>query len=166
MSIALPSRPATAPAAHGERTRALLVHPILPTLLRLAWPNMLVMLAQASTGLIETWWVRPSRHRRARRHGARLSGRDARPDAVGRRARRRHLVRHRAGARRRPARRGRQPGAARPRDQHRARPRRLGPRPRLPGKASTGRSAAKAARSPRLSAIPMWCSAAASFSGS
>ncbi|MFL5332256.1 MAG: MATE family efflux transporter, partial [Geminicoccaceae bacterium] len=31
--------------------------PILPTLLRLAWPNILVMLAQASTGLIETWWV-------------------------------------------------------------------------------------------------------------
>ena len=30
---------------------------ILPTLLRLAWPNILVMLAQASTGLIETWWV-------------------------------------------------------------------------------------------------------------
>src|SRR3712207_6541345 len=30
---------------------------ILPTLLRLAWPNLLVMLAQASTGLIETWWV-------------------------------------------------------------------------------------------------------------
>jgi putative MATE family efflux protein len=26
-------------------------------LLRLAWPNMLVMLAQASTGLIETFWV-------------------------------------------------------------------------------------------------------------
>jgi putative MATE family efflux protein len=46
-----------APAALGERTRALLAHPILPTLLRLAWPNMLVMLAQASTGLIETWWV-------------------------------------------------------------------------------------------------------------
>ena len=29
----------------------------LPTLLRMAWPNILVMLAQASTGLIETWWV-------------------------------------------------------------------------------------------------------------
>ena len=23
----------------------------------MAWPNVLVMLAQASTGLIETWWV-------------------------------------------------------------------------------------------------------------
>src|SRR5580692_3002193 len=38
-------------------TQLLLHGPIVPTLLRLAWPNMLVMLAQASTGLIETWWV-------------------------------------------------------------------------------------------------------------
>ncbi|HEY4251287.1 MAG TPA: MATE family efflux transporter [Roseomonas sp.] len=29
----------------------------MPTLLRLGWPNTLVMLAQASVGLIETWWV-------------------------------------------------------------------------------------------------------------
>ncbi|OJY65422.1 MAG: MATE family efflux transporter [Rhodospirillales bacterium 70-18] len=41
----------------SPRTRLLLHGPILPTLVRLAWPNMLVMLAQASTGLIETWWV-------------------------------------------------------------------------------------------------------------
>ena len=39
------------------RTRRLVEGPILPTLLRLAWPNVLVMLAQASTGLIETYWV-------------------------------------------------------------------------------------------------------------
>src|ERR1700722_2862495 len=39
------------------RTRLLLHGPIVPTLLRLSWPNMLVMLAQASTGLIETWWI-------------------------------------------------------------------------------------------------------------
>jgi putative MATE family efflux protein len=43
--------------AQNARTRLLLHGPILPTLLRLAWPNILVMLAQASTGLIETWWV-------------------------------------------------------------------------------------------------------------
>jgi putative MATE family efflux protein len=49
--------PAAARPVRSERTRSLLEHPILPTLLRLAWPNMLVMLAQASTGLIETWWV-------------------------------------------------------------------------------------------------------------
>src|SRR5882757_6891212 len=40
-----------------RRTQALLHAPMLPLLLRLAWPNVLVMLAQASTGLIETWWV-------------------------------------------------------------------------------------------------------------
>ena len=41
----------------SPRTRRLLHGAIVPTLLRLAWPNVLVMLAQASTGLIETWWV-------------------------------------------------------------------------------------------------------------
>jgi putative MATE family efflux protein len=41
----------------GPRTRALLEGAIVPTLLRLAWPNVLVMLAQAATGLIETFWV-------------------------------------------------------------------------------------------------------------
>ena len=39
------------------RTRALLRAPIVPLLLKLAWPNVVVMLAQASTGLIETFWV-------------------------------------------------------------------------------------------------------------
>src|SRR5271156_6177936 len=47
--------PAAAPM--NARTLMLLTAPIAPTLLRLAWPNVLVMLAQASTGLIETWWV-------------------------------------------------------------------------------------------------------------
>jgi len=41
----------------SDRTRRLLHDPILPLLLRMAWPNILIMLAQASTGLIETWWV-------------------------------------------------------------------------------------------------------------
>ncbi len=44
-------------AAMNPRTRVLLSGAITPTLLRMAWPNILVMLAQASTGLIETWWV-------------------------------------------------------------------------------------------------------------
>jgi putative MATE family efflux protein len=44
-------------AAMNPRTRVLLEGRIVPTLLRLAGPNILVMLAQASTGLIETWWV-------------------------------------------------------------------------------------------------------------
>jgi putative MATE family efflux protein len=52
-SAAIP-RAASAPNA---RTTALLTAPLLPLLLRLSWPNMLVMVAQAATGLIETWWV-------------------------------------------------------------------------------------------------------------
>ncbi|HWD60640.1 MAG TPA: MATE family efflux transporter [Stellaceae bacterium] len=47
-----PARPALDP-----RTSRLLEAPIAATLLRLAWPNVAVMLAQASTGLIETYWV-------------------------------------------------------------------------------------------------------------
>jgi len=46
------------PAAQmNPRTRRLLQGAIVPTLLMMAWPNILVMTAQASTGLIETWWV-------------------------------------------------------------------------------------------------------------
>ena len=60
MTIALSPAPSAIPApppAANPRTRLLLEGRILPTLLRLAWPNVLVMLAQASVGLIETWWV-------------------------------------------------------------------------------------------------------------
>jgi len=39
------------------RTRVLLEAPIAPTLLRLALPNMLVMLAQAAAGLVETYFI-------------------------------------------------------------------------------------------------------------
>jgi putative MATE family efflux protein len=51
--------PASAPPVQGRdpRTSALLQAPIVPLLLVLAWPNVVVMLAQASTGLIETFWV-------------------------------------------------------------------------------------------------------------
>ncbi len=48
---------AASPAAMNPRTRMLLQAPIVPTLLRLAWPNVLVMLAQAAVGMIETWWI-------------------------------------------------------------------------------------------------------------
>jgi putative MATE family efflux protein len=41
----------------NPRTRMLLEAPILPTLLRLGAPNVLVMLAQAGVGLIETYFV-------------------------------------------------------------------------------------------------------------
>ncbi len=43
--------------AHDARTLRLLEAPVIPLLIRLAWPNVLVMLAQAATGLIETFWV-------------------------------------------------------------------------------------------------------------
>jgi Na+-driven multidrug efflux pump len=38
-------------------TQRLLHGPIVPTLLQMAWPNVFVMVAQAATGLIETWFV-------------------------------------------------------------------------------------------------------------
>jgi putative MATE family efflux protein len=44
-------------AALNPRTNQLLNAPILSTLLLLAWPNVLVTVAQASTGLIETWFI-------------------------------------------------------------------------------------------------------------
>jgi putative MATE family efflux protein len=46
------ARPALDP-----RTRQLLEAPIVPTLIRLGAPNVLIMLAQASAGLIETYFV-------------------------------------------------------------------------------------------------------------
>ncbi len=52
--------PDAAPEAASRldpRTRALLHAPMVPLLLAMAWPNIVVMLAQASTGLIETFWV-------------------------------------------------------------------------------------------------------------
>lgn len=45
------------PADLSPRTRLLLNGPIVSTLLRMAWPNVLIMLAQAAIGLIETWFV-------------------------------------------------------------------------------------------------------------
>jgi putative MATE family efflux protein len=56
----LPAAPAVQPATakrYDPRTRLLLEAPIAATLLRLAAPNMLVMVAQASVGLIETYFV-------------------------------------------------------------------------------------------------------------
>lgn len=57
MSIAAAAPPSLQSPAFNPRTRLLLEGRIVPTLLRLAWPNVLIMLAQASVGLIETWWV-------------------------------------------------------------------------------------------------------------
>ena len=44
-------------AVRGSRREHFLRGPIASTLFRLSWPNILVMLAQASTGLVETWWL-------------------------------------------------------------------------------------------------------------
>lgn len=49
--------PAVKAAEIDQRTMRLLDAPIVPLLIRLAVPNVLIMLAQASAGLIETWWV-------------------------------------------------------------------------------------------------------------
>jgi putative MATE family efflux protein len=51
-----PGAPDRAPTL-DPRTRALLETPILPILVRLTLPNMLVMLAQASTGVVETYFI-------------------------------------------------------------------------------------------------------------
>jgi len=51
-----PAASAIAPTLDA-RTRRLLEAPIVPLLFRLAWPNVLMMLAQSATGLIETFWV-------------------------------------------------------------------------------------------------------------
>jgi putative MATE family efflux protein len=58
-TLDLGAREATvvAPTEISPRTRVLLHGSIVPTLLRMAWPNVLVMVAQAATGLIETWFV-------------------------------------------------------------------------------------------------------------
>src|SRR5215510_1052381 len=45
------------PLQFDPRTRKLIEAPITPTLLRLAAPNVLVMVVQASVGLIETYFV-------------------------------------------------------------------------------------------------------------
>ena len=42
---------------YDPRTRALIEGPIAATLIRLAAPNMLVMLAQSSVGLVETYFI-------------------------------------------------------------------------------------------------------------
>jgi len=57
MSASAISLAADAAPAMSPHTRRLLHDPILPLLLAMAWPNILIMLAQASTGLIETWWI-------------------------------------------------------------------------------------------------------------
>lgn len=41
----------------NPRLKAMLSGPIVPTVFGLAWPNVLMMLAQSSTGIIEAWFI-------------------------------------------------------------------------------------------------------------
>jgi len=52
-----PARAAVEAPRYDPRTRGLIEGPIAATLIRLAAPNMLVMLAQTSVGLVETYFV-------------------------------------------------------------------------------------------------------------
>ncbi len=57
-AAAVPGQPAAvAMPVRSARTLALLQAPVLPTLLRMAGPNVLVMLAQSLTGLVEAAFV-------------------------------------------------------------------------------------------------------------
>jgi len=56
IAVALEATPPPA-SQLDPRTSALLHAPIVPLLLRMAWPNVVVMLAQAGSGLIESFWV-------------------------------------------------------------------------------------------------------------
>ena len=50
--------PPVAPsAAINPLTLRLLQAPIVPLILKLSWPNMLIMLAQAGAALVDTWWL-------------------------------------------------------------------------------------------------------------
>jgi putative MATE family efflux protein len=55
--VAVASAGIAPPPAMNPRTRLLLQGPITSTLLRMAWPNVIIMFAQAATGMIETFWV-------------------------------------------------------------------------------------------------------------
>jgi putative MATE family efflux protein len=50
------AEPVTAPTMN-PRTRLLLQAPIVPTLLRMSWPNVIIMFALAASGMIETYFV-------------------------------------------------------------------------------------------------------------
>ena len=101
------------------RTLALLEAPIGSTLLRLAMPNMLVMVAQSVAGLVETYFIGKLGTDALAGVALVFPGRDAHADDVGGRDGRRHRLGDRARARRRAPRGRRRAGAACAR--HRAR---------------------------------------------
>ena len=149
----------------SARTSRLLHGPIVPTLLAMAWPNVLVMLAQASTGLIETWWVSHLGTDALAGMALVFPGFMMMQMLSARRDGRRHFLGGRARARRRAARRRRCAGAACaviiPGARLATSARRCCVRPR----ALYRRWAAAAARSRRRWPIPTWCSPARRWSG-
>ena len=124
--------PAPLPAAMNPRTRVLIEAPIVADA---AAPRRAQRARHAGAGLGRAdrdLFRRPARHRGAGRRVAGLSRRHADADDVGGRHGRRHLLRDRPRARRRPARRRRRAGA--PCARHRARV-----RARLHGRGAGGR---------------------------
>src|SRR5689334_9214277 len=57
VAVAAPSEPSPAAPALPARTRALLEAPILPTLLRLAAPNVVVVVVQAASSAFDAFFV-------------------------------------------------------------------------------------------------------------
>ena len=57
MSATAVAEKPTGRSGMDQRTRALLEAPLLPLLLRLGAPNILLMLAQSATGLVEVWFI-------------------------------------------------------------------------------------------------------------
>lgn len=51
------ARSESVPNKHALRRALFLDGPILSTVLRVSWPNIIIMVAQATTGLIETWYL-------------------------------------------------------------------------------------------------------------
>src|SRR3954471_22334955 len=54
---AIATAAAALPAARPDRTRALLEAPILPTLLRLALPNVVVIVVQALSSMVDAFYL-------------------------------------------------------------------------------------------------------------
>ena len=103
---ASPKSRSTRKSARCRRRRApvknaLIDGPILRTLLRLAWPNVVALSRRHLRGDRGDLLYRPARRRAAGRDGAGVSLRDPDHDDVGRRDGRRRGVRDRARARRR-----------------------------------------------------------------
>lgn len=57
LKTGLDDPPPPKPPAINPLTLRLLQAPIVPLILKLAWPNMMIMLAQAGAALVDTWWL-------------------------------------------------------------------------------------------------------------